>query len=239
DQLGIPKVLIPPLPGAFSAFGGLCAQLFEERQETVLLTLNEDGRAQLADLAARFETDLHDTLSADGFASSRIELRTEVDARYLGQSHELTVTVADLATISGIRTPFEVEFQRQFGRLDNDRTVQIVNLRVIASVRAAPPKFTAMMTGAPSDTAPSRADAPDARHGDLPIHIRSALATGAAIDGPAIIQELTATTYLPVGWTLRVGAAGELVLTTAQAAHDAKYVAGHRQHDALAASTLF
>ena len=238
-ELGIPKVLIPPLPGAFSAFGGLCAQLFEERQETVLLTLDEDGRAQLADLAAQFEIDLRDTLTADGFAPSRIDLRTEVDARYLGQSHELTVTVSDLATISGIRTPFEAEFQRQFGRLDNERTVQIVNLRVIASVRAAPPNFTAMMTGAPSDTTPTHAAAPDAQHGDLPIHLRSALSPDAAIDGPAIIQEMTATTYVPDGWTLRVGTAGELVLTTAEAAHDATSSAGHRRHDALAASTLF
>jgi hypothetical protein len=39
---------------------------------------------------------------------------------------------------------------------------------------------------------------------------REAIGPDAVIDGPAIVEEMSATTYLPPGWTLRVGAIGDL-----------------------------
>ncbi|MEM9223095.1 MAG: hydantoinase/oxoprolinase family protein [Pseudomonadota bacterium] len=230
DQLGIPKVLIPPLPGAFSAFGGLCAQLFEERQETVLVKLDEKGCTHLRGRAAFFEDELRSTLSADGFDPSRLDIRIELDARYVGQSHELTVTVADLDTTSAIRTPFETEFQRQFGRLDTDRAVQIVNLRVIASVRANPPLFSSMKTEKPAGLDGRYDQQRASASSKLPVHLRHQIPVDASIAGPAIIREMTATTFVPEGWKLRVGVASELVLTAEAAGEDAGGVAGRRQN---------
>ena len=48
---------------------------------------------------------------------------------------------------------------------------------------------------------------------DVPVFRRDALAPGAALNGPVIVEEKTSTTVVEPGWALRVDAEGNLDLT--------------------------
>uniref|UniRef100_UPI0022EB2923 hydantoinase/oxoprolinase family protein n=1 Tax=Falsiroseomonas oryzae TaxID=2766473 RepID=UPI0022EB2923 len=209
-ELGIPRVLVPPSPGTFSAFGALCSPLIKDRAVTLLAPLDEALAARMHALAAEFAAGLRAEFAAEGTDTARFETILQVDARYLGQAHELTVVVPAGSDAAAMRARFEAAFSREYGRLDGARAVEIVNLRVIGRIGIVAPAIAAL----PVQPMPTgrRALWQGAGWGDAPVYRREALASGAALHGPAIVEEMSATLYLPPAWTLQVGPVGELDL---------------------------
>jgi N-methylhydantoinase A/oxoprolinase/acetone carboxylase beta subunit len=52
----------------------------------------------------------------------------------------------------------------------------------------------------------------DGAFGPVPVYRRDGLAAGERLAGPAIVEEMGATTVVPPGWTGTVGGFGELTL---------------------------
>ena len=216
DELGIGRIVVPPDPGAFSAYGGLCSALFRDRMATRLRLLDDDAAAALAAEAAEMRAGIAEELAAGGVCATSLVYRHELDARYVGQAHEITVSVSAEAGVEEIRNRFEGTFERHYGRLDRDKAIEIVNLRVIAEVPARPPALVPVadgIEGAAAGDDPSRRTVRiDGVPTRVSVHSRRSLAAGTVLAGPRIIEEMTATTYVPTGWTITVGRFGELDL---------------------------
>ena len=154
EEVGIPRVIVPPSPGAFSAFGALCSALSKDRSRTVLEPLATASleaaesafAAMLAELRAEFAAESADV---SVFAEER-----QLDMRYRGQAHELTITVPCGAALPEVMERFEAAFERQFGRRDSGRGIEVVNLRVTGRIPIEAPAWTAPGGGAgrPSGT---------------------------------------------------------------------------------------
>lgn len=213
DELGIGEVVVPPLPGAFSAFGGFCASPFKERQETVLLRLDSNTCQNLTARAEAFANDVTTGLVEEGFEASTIRHRCELDCRYVGQSHEITIEVDVVDDENAICTAFETAFKRQFSRLDSDRAIEIVNIRIIGEVVTTPPPLPRLKRLAADAPAAERTVVTQGGPKNCPIHGRDDLAAGSVLDGPLIVEEMSSTTYVPPGWSLEIGGFGEMVVT--------------------------
>ncbi|MBL8381706.1 MAG: hydantoinase/oxoprolinase family protein [Burkholderiales bacterium] len=213
DELGIPRVVVPPVPGAFSAFGTLCSGLLKDRSLTVLRLLDADAVAAFAPLFDRLAGEIASEFAAESVDTSRFTVERQVDARYAGQSYDLTVAIPPQADADAIRTCFEQAFEREYGRLDRDKAIEVVNLRVLGHVATATPGYPVLPSGLPNAAPIAHRSvlAGGARH-DAAVYDRAALAPGQALAGPCIIEEMSATTWLPPGWAGHVGAAGELRL---------------------------
>ena len=216
DELGIGRIVVPPDPGAFSAYGGLCSALFRDRMATRLRLLDDDAAAALVAEAAEMRVGLAEEFAAGGVSVADLVYRHELDARYVGQAHEITVPVSGEAGAAEIRDHFEETFDRHYGRLDRDKAIEIVNLRVIAEVPARPPALVPLaddIQGTTPGGEPSRRTVRiDGARTGAAVHSRGSLAAGTVLAGPRIIEEMTATTYVPQGWTVTVGRFGELDL---------------------------
>jgi N-methylhydantoinase A len=212
-ELGIPRVLVPPAPGAFSAFGALCSPLTKDRARTLLAPLDDALITRMATLSDAFLAAMADEFRAEGIDPTALEALTQVDARYVGQAHELTVSVPPNASAGQLRAAFETAFRREYGRLDSGRAIEIVNLRVIARIPVEAPAVLA--PAAPIAAATTRRVHAGNDWHDAPVHRREALPRDVMLRGPAIIEEMSATLFLPPGWSLVVGARGELDLRNA------------------------
>ncbi len=209
-ELGIPRVLVPPSPGTFSAFGALCSPLIKDRAVTLLAALDDTAAARMQALAAEFAAGLREEFRAEGVDTARFETMLQLDARYLGQAHELTVTLPGEFTAAAARAVFEGAFAREYGRLDSGRDVEVVNLRVIGRILILAPAIAA--PAAQAAPAGRRRIWLDGAWTEAPVHRREALVPGIHLHGPAIVEEMSATLYLPPGWSLALGAKGELDL---------------------------
>jgi len=210
EEVGIPQVVVPPMPGAFSAFGALCSTLTKDRVATVLAELDEASLRRACALATGFEGEMREEYQREGIAVEGYGAEWQLDMRYVGQAHEITLHVPAQPTVAQVTQIFGREFEREYGRLDKGRELQLVNVRVLGRIPIDTPAFgtpAALGAVAPEGTRPVCVN--DALCA-CPVWRREALGASTVITGPAVIEEMSATTYLPPGWRITVGPVGEL-----------------------------
>ena len=212
-ELEIARVLVPMSPGILCAMGLLLTDLRTDFALTRLTTLNEAAGAVLEEA--------FDTLSARAeawFDAERIPpdarrvVRT-VDMRYAGQNYELPIAVdgVDLAEA------FTLAHRRLYGFAAEDEPIQLVTFRLEAFAIVPKATFAAHPDGGVDASGAiigeRRVWLPEAGGFELsPIYDRSRLRAGNRFRGPAIVEQMDATTVVLPGMTAYVEPYLNLVL---------------------------
>ncbi len=219
-QLGIERVIVPPWPGLFSAFGLLFA---DTRHELVQAHRHPLAAATPGEVSARLaglEESARATLADEGYPPERTSFERFLDLRYRGQSSELRIPLegqSNERALAEAATRFEAEHERTYGHRDSADRIELVNLRLVARAEADPPPARLEELG--------RADALDGgsrqayfgrEHGplDTPVVGRRDL-DNAPRRGPLIVEEYDATTVVPPAWAARLDEFGNIVLESA------------------------
>ena len=207
--LGIPRVLLPPLPGALSAYGILVSDIVKDYSRTVLWRAS--GKLPQADLQrqfAAFEREARAALGAENWAGTP-RFERSMDMRYRGQGYELNVPLSREALAA-----FHREHQRRYGYSRPQREVEIVTLRLRA--RLASPKAPAAGGGPTSEARPERRPVVfDGRRIETPLYERASLVGSRRYRGPAIVVEYGATSVVPPGFSFRADDKGSLIIEKA------------------------
>jgi len=220
-EIAIPQVVIPKLPGNFSALGMLMA---EWRQDFVRTLIGELDRVQPALVAQAF-ADLRDAgaaaLQRDGLAGGTFNFAA--DLRYRGQEHTIPVAVARPDDLIGAATEtrqrFNVQHDSRYGHAAPDQSIEIVNLRLVVTLARIDDAISRWLStpwqaepAAPADHRAVVYDDP-ARPLEASVVWRPSLAAGTKIAGPAVIEEPNATTFVPPGDHAMIDAWGNIVIT--------------------------
>ncbi|HXT80035.1 MAG TPA: hydantoinase/oxoprolinase family protein [Acetobacteraceae bacterium] len=214
-ELGIAQVIVPPLPGVFSAFGLLMADTEHHASRSLRIRLDAPYTAQVAAVLDSLQAAGADRLRQDGFPPERQSLRRLALARYVGQSSEIEVPLPEGGIHDArIEALFGIEHQKTYGfRAPETEPVELVGLTVIARGTAERPRL-------PERIEPLTAAVPKHRsawfsgHGwiDTPVVDRASLA-GQTRSGPLIVQEYDATCLVPHGWTAGLDPFGNIRMT--------------------------
>jgi N-methylhydantoinase A len=203
--LGIERVVVPPSPGALSAFGLATADARRDYVRAVMRPV--DATLDHATLAGLAEPLVEEARSEAGAArAAELELAASLDLRYRGQSHEIEVPLAD-----DFAERFHIEHESRFGHADRHRPLDLVHVRVRAILPGARFELAALEL-ASGEKVQSPAGPSGAKVAGR-LRARITLARGEAIEGPAVVIEPTSTTWLPHGWRGEVASGGSLVLT--------------------------
>ncbi len=214
-ELGIRRVLIPPMPGLFSAFGLLLADT--EHHFSRSLRMHADGDAgalQAAFDALRGEGMAR--LGDDGFPPERSRVEMSVRARYVGQSSDLLVAVthADAGVLlAALPEAFAKEHEQNYGfRAPPGEPVEIMGIAVLARGISEMPRLPARIPAAATPTpVMRRAWFAEAGWVKTPVVDRATLGTRAH-KGPLIVQEYDATALVPPGAEAAVDAFGNIAM---------------------------
>lgn len=193
--LGMREVVVPRLPGAFSAFGMLFADAVHDASETVLAPADAVRlRPRIDTLARRALVELR----VRGLPASRWRVERTVDLRYEGQSFEMRLPFGPR-----LAERFEEAHLARYG-FTTGRAVVAVTIRARAiGVRARPaiPRWVAERGDPRIGT--QRVTWGGATR-EVPAFARERLRAGATLRGPALLLEYSATTWVPPGASLRV-----------------------------------
>jgi N-methylhydantoinase A len=216
-ELAIPTVIVPPMPGVFSAVGMLLADLRHDFGATVMLALDA-GSADALEAAFRDvegQADRWRERAGGGGDDARRTLRY-ADCRYAGQEFTIVVAadVADGDPITVLRERFEAEYERRYGHSFPDLPVEVVNARAVTYVDLQKPDLGALGHEV-QDGETTQRDVYFDGHGFLPtaVHQRAAITPETTIAGPAIVEEYGATTVINPGDTCRMDINGLLVIS--------------------------
>jgi N-methylhydantoinase A len=210
-ELGIAETLVPIAPGVTSAVGLLMSNLREDRVRTHVSLLTEDALPTIERLLAELADEASERLQWSG-ANRRIH--RSLGARYLGQRYELRVNLADSELNRGrIEDGFHQEHRRAYGYMREGEAVEVCSLWVSVEVDLEPVALPCR--GPTTDTLTTVSNRQVIFAGqscDTPIFRREAFGAGSELVGPAIVEQLDATTVVWPGQVLRVDEFGQLIL---------------------------
>ena len=208
-KLGMREAIVPAAPGVLSAMGLARADARADFARTRLLPLEPGSLDSLNRALVEMSAEAADWLAFEGHAPDAARFSALAEMRYAGQSYELAEPVADaclaraafeISDLSGLRAAFDARHERTYGHAMPDRQVELVTLRlaVIAPNRARsadPPPADAGDAARPDHVRPVWFDG--VGFVDTPVYRRDLAPRGARIEGPAIIEQMDATTVLP------------------------------------------
>ncbi len=222
-EIYIPTLVIPKLPGNFSALGMLLAPW---RQDWVRTLVGVLGKLDAARVRAGFEELLaaaHKQLATDELDPKAAVFELGADLRYRGQEHTIPVPVpsADALVNSDavVTDTFHALHDMRYGHAATGETIEVANLRLTVTVPRSGESVEEFLAqpfvpeeARPEQTRPVIFE--DAEH-PLPSRIlwRPGLPPGFTVEGPAVIEEPNSTTVLFPGDVARVTEHGHLVIS--------------------------
>jgi N-methylhydantoinase A len=218
EKLGITRILVPVDAGVGSAIGFLAAPIAYEVVRSRRMTLAgldlAAANALLAELAAEARA-----VVARGAPDAPLVDARVVDMRYVGQGHELTLSLAsgalDAAALVTLRESFETRYRAIYGLHLPDMAIEIVAWSVTITTPAA---SNARLAAVPRRVAPppiARRRVYEPARGEMiemPVYRRADLAPGAQLGGPAAIVEDATTTIVPASFDAAITARGDIVM---------------------------
>jgi N-methylhydantoinase A len=189
QALRIPEVLIPRFPGALSAYGILVADIVRDYSRTVMLRPEDEAiERHIAELESHRES---------GMVSMR-----SLDMRYRGQGYEIAVPFG-----GDVVEQFHALHERQYGYADRARPVEVVNVRVRLVRASEPLPFPAYRLGHGDGRGAVLKSTTVTENGskhEAKVYDRDRLQAGDRFEGPALVTEYSATSYLPLGCEVAV-----------------------------------
>ncbi|TQM13743.1 hydantoinase/oxoprolinase family protein [Pseudonocardia kunmingensis] len=202
-ELGIPTVIVPPHPGVTSALGCLLVDIRHDLSAMFGAVAHEADEEEFENAFAGLEAEATARLRHEGVAADDAVLQRQVSMRYLGQWRSLTVRCGSGPGALGEAVAlFHEQHEREYAFRRDDTPVQIYQLGLTAIGTTPKPAFMpAEATRVPAPAAMKTREVYFEGAGRIatPVHDRDALPAGAALTGPAIIEQLDATTLVPPG----------------------------------------
>jgi N-methylhydantoinase A len=215
QELGIERVIVPPLPGVFSAFGLLMADTEHHAVQSLRVRLDAADPKRIESVLAALMRSGAERLTCDGFSPDRQMFRRLAQARYLGQSSEIDVPLPDgNITPPMIAKLFGEQHERIYGfRAPPEEPVELIGLAAMSRGLPERPRL-------PERIPPLAARIPLHRRAwfsgdgwiDTPVVDRATLGSTPR-EGPLIIQEYDATCLVPRGARAWVDTFGNIRLT--------------------------
>jgi N-methylhydantoinase A len=211
-DMGIPRVVVPPFAGAFSALGLVASDIRHDLVETVLVHVADKAMAKVAHAHARIEAQGRARLADDGFEGCEVVIERSLDMRYKGQAFELNIPVpAAVPDAATLRSDFNRAYAQAYGHANEDDEIEIVNARLAAAIRIAKPELRG--PEAPGEPMIERRTVWFAERTDaVPILDRERLPRGQRYDGPLVVEEIGATTVVFPGWSMERDGHDNLVI---------------------------
>jgi 5-oxoprolinase (ATP-hydrolysing) len=214
--LGAHEVLIPPVSGVASALGFLVAPVAHEIVRSYPMPFDRFDHAAIAQVMADLEREARAVLAEAGVASEDVSIERSVEARLIGQFHEIVIPLPDgaidAATGALLTAAFERAYEAAYHTVLPGYRPMAMGWRLRA-VGPAPHVPLAGSSFAATATPKGQRDAYFPEAGGFtptPVYDRAALPAGAVIPGPVIVEEREATTIVAPGDTLSVDAVGNL-----------------------------
>ncbi len=224
-EIFIPRVIIPKLPGNFSALGMLMASWRQDFVRTLVGRIGTLDAPAVERVFAELERNGTEEAERDGIARGQAVFRFFADLRYVGQEHALQIAVDTPLALTGdldtLRRRFDAEHDKRYGQAAIGESLEIVNVRLVVSAARADTLAESWLTAAWTPEGKNEESRRDVIFADAQrpqsarILWRPALPTGFTFEGPAVIEEPNSTILIHPGDRVTVDPSGHLIVDLA------------------------
>ncbi|WP_165241993.1 hydantoinase/oxoprolinase family protein [Corynebacterium lizhenjunii] len=203
-DLSIPTVVVPTHPGVTSAQGCLLVDIRHDLTQMYQAPIESIDANDLREAYKKLAAEARERLAHEHVPAERMKFTRTASMRYRGQWRSLTVEIPDSdSPLADAVEMFHDEHEREYSFANRNGEVEFYQIGLIAIGKLESPPF------AHFEVIEHEAEAPDtfrdvyfsANGGwsTVPVYQRAELSPGARLTGPAIIDQLDATTVIPPG----------------------------------------
>jgi N-methylhydantoinase A len=207
--LRIPRVLVPPSPGALSAIGVLVADVIKEQSRTVMIEAAAEIEQKLEPIFREMEQQARVTLRREGFRLPKQKHERSLAVRYKGQSFELQIK----QTSGNIAAAFHRAHRGRYGYAQPKNAVEIVSARLRSMGVVEKIKLRSVQASSKRAEPQSFVETYfDRSKVNAAVYHREHLPAGARLQTPCIVTEYSATTLVPDGCRAEIDGHGNLII---------------------------
>ncbi|TWG98950.1 N-methylhydantoinase A [Mesorhizobium sp. J18] len=219
-ELGIPRVMVPARPGITNALGCVVADLRHDFVNTLNRPVAGLDVALVREVLERQRADGQAMIAEEAIRPERVEFTHSADMQFVGQTHLINVALpSPNITGEALQRLFEEAYFARFKVRLPEIRANLVNLNT--SVIGVRPDIDLSLLIDPAGRAGSLEEAQeetrpvwfDGMWRDTPVYRRERLPLDAAIEGPAILEQLDATTVIEPGDRATSDADGNILIT--------------------------
>jgi len=225
-EIYIPQVIIPKLPGTFSALGMLMASWRQDFVQTFIGRVGELSEETVNKVYAELVATAKEQMKRDGISETEADYRFFADLRYVGQEHAISIPIEATAQLSGdtseVRKRFDAEHDRRYSQSAPTEALEIVSLRLVLTAARTDNVAEEWLSRRWEPEAEAEIGSRDVVFSDASkplktaIYWRPALPAGFKLTGPAVIEEPNSTILIHPGDEVVVHEAGHLLVTLAK-----------------------
>ena len=220
-ELGSPMLIVPPHPGIFSAIGMLLSDVRLDFMRPYRHHLNAVDLGKMSSTYDVLEKEAVGKLRGD-FRDIDYRILRSADMRYVGQNYEVNAVVPDgpmtTNSLAVCGRNFAHEHEKMYGHAKG-ADIEFVNLRVTIIGAIHKPTVIAYQESKRSKNPASKETRSvffPGKHGALKTEVydRALIAPGAKIAGPAIVEEVSATTVVYPRQSFTIDRYGDMLIET-------------------------
>ena len=218
EKVGVSTIIVPKGAGVGSAIGFLRAPVAYEITRSAVVSLESFDAARVNALLAAMTVDARAVVEP-ALGKAKPMIHVIADCRYVGQGHEIRVSVPvkTLTKADGakLKAEFERLYEQVYGLKIPHQEAEAITWSVTVSSQPVKPKRAAKASAKAAPKPRSRRTIYDPALGkqvQAPVYWRFDMKPGAAIKGPAIIAEDETSTIVGANFKASVNSLGYIVL---------------------------
>ena len=225
QELRIPRVVIPLIPGTFSALGLITADARYDMLRSYVCRASQSDPGQMQEIYSDMDEEGLRKIGELGFKKEEIVLNHEVAMRYVGQAHEVTFEVPlmqkiDRVFIKKLEDMFHDRHHYLFGHASPDAATEFITLSASATGPIAKGRMFEIEKGS-TNTDQARKNNRECYfeeskgYVDCPTFERSLLKAGNVLTGPAVVEQMDTTIVIPPDQKAEVDKFGNIIIDVA------------------------
>ncbi|TPL57786.1 hydantoinase/oxoprolinase family protein [Mesorhizobium sp. B2-4-2] len=223
-ELGLPRVLVPARPGITNALGCVVADLRHDFVNTINRPVGVLDESQLHQVLERHRNEGEELIAKEAVKPQTIRVTHSADMQFVGQTHIINVPLpSSSVTRQELQALFEKAYFARFKVELPEIRANLVNLNT--SVTGVRPAIDLSRLIDPAGRAKTLDEARreirpvwySGRWHDTPVYAREELPLDVIIEGPAILEQMDATTVLEPGDRARSDADGNIIIDIGEA----------------------
>ncbi|TPJ66789.1 hydantoinase/oxoprolinase family protein [Mesorhizobium sp. B2-6-1] len=223
-ELGLPRVLVPARPGITNALGCVVADLRHDFVNTINQPVGVLEESRLHQVLERHRNEGEELIAKEAVKPQTIRVTHSADMQFVGQTHIINVPLpSSSVTRQELQALFEKAYFARFKVELPEIRANLVNLNT--SVTGVRPAIDLSRLIDPAGRAKTLDEARreirpvwySGRWHDTPVYAREELPLDVIIEGPAILEQMDATTVLEPGDRARSDADGNIIIDIGEA----------------------
>ena len=200
DILGITQVIIPPIPGAWSAMGLLGGDYSYTMNQGYINSLIEVKLEEIEEIFSKLIEQAVILVNQDGIKLENEVVSKILAMRFQGQSFDLEVSYKE--SIEELRHNFIEVHRQRYGFAAENEPIEIVACRLTLTVPHDDPSLPKLIDR--DEPNPVNFTSTLNYKEEIPIYNKSSLGKNFKKAGPLIINQLDTTIWIPSGWEMKL-----------------------------------